>query len=66
MAGAGSAPVYMVPGREIVAVEHPMAIKNIDNALKTFGRGAPFAQVRRMLLDLMARLMSTPFASFIG
>ena len=41
-----SAPVYTVPGKEIVAVEHPMIIKNIDNGLKTFGRGhAPLAQV---------------------
>lgn len=47
MATAGSAPIYMVPRREIVAVEHPMAIKNIDNGLKTFGRGSPLTQVRR-------------------
>ena len=41
-----SAPVYKVPAKEIVAVEHPMIIKNIDNALQTFGRGkAPLAQV---------------------
>jgi hypothetical protein len=65
MAGTGSAPVYMVPGREIVAVEHPMAIKNIDNGLKTFGRNASFAQVRRASLDLMT-LMSALFESFVG
>lgn len=34
----GSAPIYAIPQKEVVAVEHPMVIKNIDNALKTFGR----------------------------
>ncbi|KAH8805962.1 RNA polymerase III transcription factor IIIC subunit-domain-containing protein [Xylogone sp. PMI_703] len=31
-------PAYTVKSREVVAVEHPMVIKNIDNGLKTFGR----------------------------
>jgi hypothetical protein len=47
MAPTGSAPVYKIDKREIVAVEHPMIIKNIDNGLKTFGRGAPLSHVSR-------------------
>jgi len=43
--GGRSAPRFSVPPTEIVAVEHPMLIKNVDNALKTFGRGLPFEQV---------------------
>ncbi|QSZ32882.1 hypothetical protein DSL72_002463 [Monilinia vaccinii-corymbosi] len=33
-----SAPIYTVPPREIVAVEHPLIIKNLENGIKTFGR----------------------------
>ncbi|KAB8292124.1 hypothetical protein EYC80_007867 [Monilinia laxa] len=33
-----SAPVYTIPPREIVAVEHPLIIKNLENGIKTFGR----------------------------
>lgn len=39
------APILTVPSINFVAVEHPMIVKNIDNALKTFGRGHPFKQV---------------------
>lgn len=46
MAASSSAPRYIVPRREIVAVEHPMVVKNIDNALKTFGTGVPLKEVR--------------------
>jgi general transcription factor 3C polypeptide 5 (transcription factor C subunit 1) len=34
-----SAPTLEVAKREVVAVEHPMVVKDLDNALKTFGRG---------------------------
>ncbi|RAL66382.1 hypothetical protein DID88_006074 [Monilinia fructigena] len=30
--------VYTIPPREIVAVEHPLIIKNLENGIKTFGR----------------------------
>lgn len=40
-----AAPSYRVPKRKIVAVEHPMIIKNIDNGLKTFGPATSFAEV---------------------
>ncbi|KAK6596921.1 hypothetical protein H4I96_09573 [Botrytis cinerea] len=33
-----SAPVYTIPPREIVAVEHPLIVKNLENGIKTFGR----------------------------
>ena len=39
------APVYSISQREIVAVEHPMIVKSIDNALKTFGTNRPFRRV---------------------
>jgi hypothetical protein len=45
MASFGSSPVYTVPRRKVVAVEHPMAINDVDTTMKTFGRGAPLAQV---------------------
>jgi hypothetical protein len=45
MASSRSAPSFRIPPREIVAVEHPMIIKNIDNGLKTFGTGVPLVQV---------------------
>ncbi|KAG9234973.1 RNA polymerase III transcription factor IIIC subunit-domain-containing protein [Amylocarpus encephaloides] len=37
-----SAPAYKVAPREVFAVEHPMVVKNLDNALKTFGSNKPF------------------------
>ncbi|KFZ09673.1 hypothetical protein V502_08571 [Pseudogymnoascus sp. VKM F-4520 (FW-2644)] len=45
MASFGSSPVYTVPRRKVVAVEHPMAINDVDITMKTFGRGAPLAQI---------------------
>jgi hypothetical protein len=36
-AGMGSAPMFKIPNRDIVAVEHPMIIINIDEGLRTFG-----------------------------
>jgi len=29
----------------VIAVEHPAIIKNLDNALKSFGRNNPFERV---------------------
>lgn len=45
-----SAPTLQVARRDVIAVEHPMIVKNLDNALKTFGVGAnttgrPFRRV---------------------
>lgn len=45
MAQDEQAPVHSVPPNDIVAVEHPMIIQNLDNALKTFGRGMPYKQM---------------------
>jgi general transcription factor 3C polypeptide 5 (transcription factor C subunit 1) len=39
------APTYEVALREVIAVEHPAIIKNLDNALKSFGRNNPFERV---------------------
>jgi len=39
------APTYEVAPREVIAVEHPAIIKNLDNALKSFGRNNPFERV---------------------
>lgn len=43
------APVFEVPDREVVAVEHPMIIHNVDNAIKTFGTNRPFLRVSSSL-----------------
>ena len=45
-----SASTLEVARRSVVAVDHPMVIKNLDNAIKTFGLGAevtgrPFSMV---------------------
>jgi len=47
-----AAPAYQVPPRKVVAVEHPMVIKNLDNGLKTFGTNRPFQRVSSFLLTL--------------
>ncbi|KAI1004947.1 hypothetical protein K3495_g3269 [Podosphaera aphanis] len=39
------APSYEIPSRTIVAVEHPMIIKNLDNGIKTFGTNLPFERI---------------------
>jgi hypothetical protein len=39
------APAFEIAPREVVAVEHPAIIKNLDNAVKTFGRNQPFERV---------------------
>jgi general transcription factor 3C polypeptide 5 (transcription factor C subunit 1) len=39
------APVYAVPAKRLGVVEHPMIIKNIDKAIKTFGKNYYFRSV---------------------
>ncbi len=39
------APIFKVPSRKIIAVEHPMVVQNIDNGIKTFGNSRPFQRV---------------------
>lgn len=34
-----SAPTLEVARRDVVAVEHPMVVQDLDKALRTFGRG---------------------------
>ncbi|RDL36349.1 uncharacterized protein BP5553_05701 [Venustampulla echinocandica] len=45
MAAKPSAAAFNIDPREVVAVEHPMIIKNLDNALKTFGTNRPFERM---------------------
>lgn len=40
-----AAPYFEAPPQKIVAVEHPFVVKNVDNALKTFGRDPNFQRV---------------------
>lgn len=40
-----SAPTYTIPSREVVAVEHPMIIQNLENGIKTFGRAPNWSKV---------------------
>jgi hypothetical protein len=58
MPPTGSAPMFAVPMREIVALEHPMIIQNIDNGLKTLGSGVPLQQVSTPSLVLEAQRFS--------
>jgi hypothetical protein len=44
-APAKLAPTYEVPRRFITALEHPMILQNLENGLKTLGRGSPYAKV---------------------
>ena len=48
---ARTAPAYEVPPRKVVAVEHPLVIKNLENGLKTFGRNKPFERVSKEFLS---------------
>lgn len=45
MASIKSAPIYNIASNHIVAVEHPMIVKDTDKGLKTFGNGAAFSRV---------------------
>lgn len=39
------APTYAIPARRLAAVEHPMIIQDVDQAVKTFGPNADFNTV---------------------
>jgi len=39
------APEFKIGPREVVAVEHPAIIQNLDNGMKTFGTNQPFERV---------------------
>ena len=39
------APKYSVPSRTIAALEHPMIVKDVDKAIKTFGNNPAFSHV---------------------
>lgn len=40
-----SAPRYPVPDLSVVAVEHPYALDDLDDALRSFGRAQRFGSV---------------------
>ncbi|TQS34159.1 hypothetical protein Golomagni_05468 [Golovinomyces magnicellulatus] len=40
-----AAPIFNIPSRKLVAVEHPMIIMNLDNGIKTFGSNLPFERI---------------------
>lgn len=44
-AARAPAPSYNIAPREVIAVEHPMIIMNLDRGLKTFGTNRPFRRV---------------------
>ena len=58
-----AAPVYTVPPRKVVAVEHPLVVKNLENGLKTFGRNRPFERVRLNPISLF--VLDLPRASLV-
>ncbi|KAK3936157.1 transcription factor tau subunit sfc1 [Diplogelasinospora grovesii] len=39
------APIYTIPDRRLGALEHPLTIKNVDKAIKTFGQNFPLQAV---------------------
>ncbi|KAI1266705.1 hypothetical protein F5Y18DRAFT_382344 [Xylariaceae sp. FL1019] len=43
--GYPSAPVYDVPSRKIVAIEHPCIVMNLDNGLQSFGSRPNFRKL---------------------
>lgn len=43
--GDQAAPIFNIPSRKLVAVEHPMIIMNLDNGIQTFGSNLPFERV---------------------
>lgn len=45
LASKNIAPWYPVPSRQIVSVEHPCIINNLDNGLKMLGGDKPLGEV---------------------
>ncbi|KAF4630494.1 hypothetical protein G7Y89_g7641 [Cudoniella acicularis] len=45
MANNSYAPIFKIPLTKVVAVEHPMIVKNLENGLKTFGTTQPFKRI---------------------
>ncbi|RKF75272.1 General transcription factor 3C polypeptide 5 [Golovinomyces cichoracearum] len=43
--GDQAAPIFNIPSRKLVAVEHPMIIMNLDNGIQTFGSNLPFERI---------------------
>jgi general transcription factor 3C polypeptide 5 (transcription factor C subunit 1) len=46
-----AAPRYTIPSRRLGAVEHPMIIKNLDKAIKTFGQNSALQSVRNSYIS---------------
>ncbi|KAH8888707.1 hypothetical protein GQ53DRAFT_607590, partial [Thozetella sp. PMI_491] len=42
---AERAPSYTIPARKLTAVEHPLIVKDIDKAVKTFGQSPSFKSI---------------------
>ncbi len=55
---AQNAPIYTIPNTEVAAVEIPAVVKNIDRAIKAFGRVASFEHVRHSLGISLPALMT--------
>ncbi|KAL2118401.1 hypothetical protein VTJ04DRAFT_8061 [Mycothermus thermophilus] len=51
-----AAPRYTIPSRRLGAVEHPMIIKNLDKAIKTFGQNSALQSI----LDSASPQISVP------
>ncbi|EER27618.1 hypothetical protein CPC735_029540 [Coccidioides posadasii C735 delta SOWgp] len=43
--GSTTSPWYTIPAREIVSVEHPCVVKNVDQAIGTLQRGPGIAEI---------------------
>lgn len=58
MAPAAIAPLLPVPEREVVALEHPMIIQNLENGLRTIGTPADQVSDCKVSQHIMANSVS--------
>lgn len=50
-----AAPAYTIPSRRLGALEHPMIIKNLDKAIKTFGQNSALQAVSSPLMPVIEK-----------
>nr|KMM67497.1 LOW QUALITY PROTEIN: transcription factor tfiiic complex a box associated subunit sfc1 [Coccidioides posadasii RMSCC 3488] len=57
--GSTTSPWYTIPAREIVSVEHPCVVKNVDQAIGTLQRGPGIAEIwqERVLISWIFQIL---------
>lgn len=56
-----SAPTLEVARRDVVAVEHPMVVQDLDKALRTFGRGVETTGRPFRMVSVCGHVLYTSF-----